>query len=146
MNSLKTQVKNTGKQAAIAIAKQMRDETAETAREIPRQILGIPNPAEKQEKPKEESLDNEVLEKNQNERKRSLMAAYEAEIEDIKRKKIMVENQVAQNEQAEVQSREKAPDPFVEVSSKRKRGLFQGVKTRIKQMMTKTESRSTPSG
>lgn len=155
MNGIKTQIKQTAKQAAIKAAKRTVLEPIEIARTAHKQVLPVPEvgkSAEKQSESKsshsEENTNSEDAEVKKEKSKR-LIQAYEAEIEDIRESKKQQEFQEEQAQEVEEERKkeeEEEKNTLIEPATKPKRGLFAGLKTRLKRLQSRGEIRMPPSG
>jgi hypothetical protein len=158
MNGIKQQIKQTAKQTAIKTAKQVAQETEKFLKEGREQVAGVPDRSEGGEKSQQTAKDADLGDKEMSpeekakreQKARSLIAAHEAELADMRRAR---EGERAVKQEEELVSQAQAEEaknvkPLQEPVSKPKRGkgLFAGVKTRLERMKRKSEVRMPPSG
>ncbi|MBI2103371.1 hypothetical protein HYT59_00035 [Candidatus Woesebacteria bacterium] len=178
MDGIKTQVKQTGKQAAIKIAKQMAREPLEILKEAPKQALSSPDKRASDEEKSGESKelsDNREQEKAKDkEKSKRHTLALEAELKDIRRQKVLedLQRRIAGGEEINLESypeltieqkqvlkaqlaavkarKEKEKNgeaqTLIEPTTKPKKNLLAGVKTRVERLKHRGEIRMPPSG
>lgn len=174
MNTIASTVKKTSKQIAIDAARKLAQEPVEILRDIPDQILGIERKVES--KPQQNSQGGgenlKDLDAKDRQKAKRISSALTAEMEDIRRQNIFDELQkkvsrgelvtqaemspltyserdmlVGQMEMIKMQNQNASRGTILtEPPSKRRRGLFSGMKTRLSRMERKTENRMPPSG
>ena len=127
-------------------AKQVaRDESGEFLRTTKRQVGLEKELPQKEKEPQETVLERKAEEDTK--RSQRLNQALEAELKDIRKEREEKEKAWKTEQGGKMTDKTKEEiKPLIEPKSKPKRGLFAGMKTRIKRLERSSETRLPPSG
>lgn len=135
---------NTAKTAKTAAKQIAQNEPWEILKEAGRQVAGVEQKQEP-EIPQEQIVGTDI--ERDKIRSQRLMQAFQAELDDIKKKKQQEKVLKLQQEQMVQEQQKNVASPLIEPAAKKGRRLFNfGKKTQMQRQQTQTERPLPPSG